>query len=273
MQDAEVVNETEPEVINAELVPTRDVDEVQVWVETARQHRRSIDAAIRYATSLATYSKEVAECMEYIILRGKTEVRGPSIRAAEVMAAGWGNLRIITSIREVTERWVTVVGTACDMETNNVVSLPVRRRLTQRDGRPYTEDMRQVAIAAAIAIARRNAILAVIPRVYVDIVLSSARKVAAGDKRPLSEQRAAVLKWFESRVPLQRIYEVLGVSGPEDITLEHMERLRGLKVAIDEMGVDAVFPPTNQANDALPLSDIISAAVEQAAKNVSSDEA
>jgi hypothetical protein len=96
--------------------------------------------------------------------------------------------------------------------------------------------MIETTIAATAAKARRNAILAVIPRAYITDLLEAARQVARKNQKPLEQIRVDMLDYFARtyRVESQQIFDYLAIKGVDDISLDHIDELRAVSNAIKE---------------------------------------
>jgi hypothetical protein len=256
MTDELVVDFTEPQV-ELTVASSQREGEFAALIETAKRYPRNVTQVIAKAKTLATLTVEVAESCFYALPRGGRTITGPSIRLAEIMATAYGNLRVGARIISNDGRSVTLEGYAWDMESNLAVQYPVVRRITDRNGKVYNDDMTTVTIAAGASVARRNAILGVIPRAYVELVLEQARRVAAGDVKTLAVRRADAVQWLVKRGAKEaNIYHVLGVRGIDDVTLEHMVLLSGFATALrdDTATVDELFPdpPVEEPEAAQP---------------------
>jgi hypothetical protein len=88
---------------------------------------------------------------------------------------------------------------------------------------------------AAISIACRNAILAVVPRALWEAAYLEARQVAAGSMNDIAGERAYWLDyWGKLGVKPAEVFYAIGVNGPDDITLEHLALLVGYQNAVKE---------------------------------------
>jgi hypothetical protein len=128
---------------------------------------------------------------------------------------------------------VTAQGVCVDLERNVSGSIEVKRRVVDKNGRRYSDDMVVVTCNAACSIAKRQAIFGVVPLAYVKEVEREARRVAIGDARTLATRRAAAIDYFHKMgVVDQQILDLLEKRSIEDIDLADLERLTGLRTAI-----------------------------------------
>lgn len=224
--------------------------EVEAQLSAAHKYPRSPKRFLNEAIGLATLTQEVAEACIYSLPRGGKMIAGPSVRLAEIAASAYGNMQIGARVVDAEEREVVAQGVAWDMEKNLRVTIEARRRITNKHGKRYDDDMIVVTGNAAASIALRNAIFRVIPRAYIEQIYNRARLVAVGDAKSLASRRGEVLdRLGKLGVPIERVFSKLGVKGVEDIDLEHLEILIGLGTAIKggEMPLDEAFPPVAPA--------------------------
>ena len=220
--------------------------EVDLQVSTAKRYPRSIERFNQHAMAMAVKNVEVAKSCFYVLPRGGKRLEGPSIRLAEIAAVCWGNLRCDVRILDADATMVTAQATAWDLETNVLIRRETKRRITDRSGRRFSDDMIVVTGNAAAAIALRNSILTVIPRAYVLDVMEHCKRVAAGERGTLDQAKAKWMAWFEKQgVSKARVLELLGRTGAEDITIEDIATLQGVSTALSEgeTTIDELFAP------------------------------
>jgi len=112
------------------------------------------------------------------------------------------------------------------------------------DGRLFNADMIIVTGNAAWSIAKRNAILAGVPKSVWRQAYDAARKVVAGDVQTLTVRREKAVSAFANfGVKPEQVFVSLGVAGNDDITLDHIPILRGMFSAIKngEATVEEMF--------------------------------
>ena len=231
--------------------------EVDMQVSTAKQYPRSLDRSVKKAIMLATMDKETAESCFFALPRGGKLIEGPSIRLAEIIAASWGNMRCESRIIDAGDKnnHVTAQATAWDMENNTLVRIESKRRITDKNGRRYKEDMILMTQNAAISIALRNAIFRVVPRSVVDHVYKGARKVALGSAKTMEQRRTAAFHTFSKLgVTEDRILAVLEKGSVNDVDVEDLSKLLGLLNAIKEESttVEDAFPEVKEETEAAP---------------------
>jgi hypothetical protein len=211
--------------------------EVDRQVATAKAYPRNVTKSLRQAKDMACITPAVAaSCYYHLKRKGKggnsTIIEGPSIRVAEIIMSTWGNIRAQAMVIEEAERHIVARGVAWDMETNVAASVDVRRNIWGNYGR-YSQDMIGVTAQAAVSIALRNALLRVVPRVYVDQLVTEAKKVAVGDAKSLASRWQDCAKVYAAMgVPESDLCGYLGITGAEQVATAHLEQLLGLYTAL-----------------------------------------
>ena len=242
MEKTQETTEILPPTPNIPIVDRSDVD---IQIATAHRYPRSITRFKQSALAMATSDEDTAASCFYKLSRGGKEIEGPGVRLAEIVGSAWNNLRYGSRIVGEDDKWVVAQGMAHDLETNVAMTIEVRRRITDKYGKRYSDDMIAVTANAACAIALRNAIFKVVPKTFVDSIYESAKKVAIGDATTLASRRQKALEYFQKMgIALDRILAVLGKVGLEDIDLKDLETLTGLKTAIKDgdTTIEAAFP-------------------------------
>ena len=154
---------------------------------------------------------------------------------AEIIAGAWGNMRVQTRIIGNDGKTVTAQGMCHDLETNLAVSVEVKRRITDKYGKTYSEDMQVVTGNAASAIAFRNAVLKVVPKAITKKVIADVKEVAMGKALDLETSRQQMVQYFAKLgVTEQMLLEYLDVRKREEIDKEMVFELRAVANAIKE---------------------------------------
>jgi hypothetical protein len=218
--------------------------ELETSVEQAHKFPRSIAKFRTNAMTLATLNEEVAESCFYVLPRGGKTIEGAGIRLAEIVGSSWGNLRYGARVVSVSEDFVTAQGVAHDLENNVSMTIEISRRIKDKYGKRYNDDMIVMTGNAACAIALRNAIFKVVPKAFVDEILAQAKKVAVGNATTLQSRRDKALGYFAKMgVQKERVFGLLGKQGENEIDLADLEKLLGVHTAIKEGSttIDEVF--------------------------------
>jgi hypothetical protein len=220
--------------------------EIDIQVATAKRFPRSLRTFHQEALEMVTLTEQIAEQCFYALPRDGKTIEGPSARFAEIIASAWGHMRIEGRIVHEDDRFVTGRGVSWDMQRNVAIAYEVRRKITGKTNRKYSDDMVTVTGNAAASIALRNAVLKNIPKAYWEPLYLAARQVAVGNAQTLVDRRAHMLAYFQKMgVPPARVFATLGVTGEADVTLDQLATLKGLATAIKEgdTTVDQAFPP------------------------------
>lgn len=212
-----------------------NASEIDTQIATAHRYPRSIRRFRQEALEMVTLNEEVAgECM-YSLPRAGKAITGPSARFAEIIASAWGNCR--AGARKIGEddRFVTTQGVFLDLQRNVGITYETQRRITDKDGKTYKDDMIGVTTNAGCSIALRNAVLKGIPKAFWRDIYNEARRVAIGDVTTLAARRSKMVEAFgKMGVQPAQIFTLLSVEGEPDITLDHLEQLRGMFTALKE---------------------------------------
>lgn len=221
--------------------------EIDTQVATAHAYPRSVSRVVKNVNSLVTISEEAAQECNYALPRGGKPITGPSVRLAEIVASQWGNCRVGARVVHVDrlEKFVEAEGVFHDLETNTATTARVRRRITDKNGRIFNDDMITVTGNAACSIAKRNAILGGVPKAVWNEAYQTALRTIKGDVKTLPERRDGAFKAFAAfGVTPEQIVAKLELGGIEDITLEHLTTLIAMHRAIKdgEQTVEDYFP-------------------------------
>lgn len=223
--------------------------ECESQLDAAHKYPRKIAQAMAEATAMVERSPEVAAMCYYTLPRAGKDIMGPSVRLAEIMASAWGNLHVGARPIDVGETDVTCQGVAWDLQKNVRVTVEKKRRITDKNGKRFNEDMIVMTQNACSSIVLRDAIFRVIPRAYVQELFDTSRMVAVGAIKAIGERRLKVVaRLVELGATEARILAKLGRPDVEQITAEDLEKLLGFGTAIKERltTADKAFPPLPQ---------------------------
>lgn len=218
--------------------------EIDTQISTAKAFPRSIKMFLDKALSIATVSEDIAASCAYALPRGGKVLEGPSVRLAEIVSTSYGNIRTGARVIANDGKWITAQGICHDLESNTAVTIEVKRKITDKHGKTYNEDMQTVTGNAACAIAFRNAVFKVIPAALVNDIYEKVKEVAKGSAETLPQRRAKAIKYFtDLGVKEQQICDVLEIKKIEDIDLDKLSILRGMVTLIknNESSVDELF--------------------------------
>lgn len=227
-------------VQQTEMLQALNKSEVDIQIATAKQYPRNLQNCLNKIATYATMDRETAEDCFYVLRRkgagGQDSViEGLSVRMAEIIAGAWGNLRVATRIIGNDGKMITAQAICHDLETNLAVSKEVKRRITDRYGKTFSEDMQVVTGNAAASIAFRNAVLAVIPKAVTKRVIEDVKKVALGQSIDLEQSRQEIIKYFNKiGVTQEQLLFYLSVKSINEIDKEMVFNLRATANAIKE---------------------------------------
>lgn len=239
-------NEYQIEIVQDNALSTIIKAEIDTQISTAKAYPRSLTLFLQKAMSMATVTEEIAASCSYSLPRGGKSLDGPSVRLAEIICASYGNIRAGARVIANDGKFITAQGICHDLETNYSSTIEVKRRITDKSGKTFNEDMQAVTGNAACAIAYRNAVFKVVPAALAQEVYEKAREVAKGTAETLVARRNKAVDYFKSLgVKEAQICTVLEIKKIEDIDLDKLSILTGMKSAIKngESTVKDLFEP------------------------------
>lgn len=241
-------------VVATPVLETLTRTEIESQMEWAWKHKRDLAAVRRQALAAATCDEATAkECFYTLPARGDSDpIRGSSVRLAEIVYSIFGNLRAGSRIIDIGQCFVTAQGVCLDLETNVSRSVEVPRRITNKHGVRYGEDMIWITCMAAMSIAFRNAVLQVIPAVYTDPICEAARRKAIGSAETLGHRRKEMITHYgKMGVSRDLVLQSIGRGSIDEVSLEDLETLVGVANAIKggDMSVDEAFPGVSDTKE------------------------
>lgn len=208
---------------------------VDIQVKTARLYPRDLKKALSNILFLATQDKETADDCFYSVRRDGKTIRGASIRLAEIITACYGNLRASSRIVSNDGKMVTAQGMCWDLENNVAFSVEVKRKITDKQGRTFSDDMIVITSNACASIALRNAIFKVVPQAITSRVQSEIKKIVLGEAKDFNTTRLAAIQYFtELGVTEKQILDLFNKKTVEDLDRDDIFDLRGIATAIKE---------------------------------------
>ena len=223
------------QINNAETLAALTRSEIDVQIATAKRYPRNLAQVKNNIETLATMDEDIAGSCFYTLRRQGKVIEGASVRMAEIIASSWGNLRVQARIVGNDGKVITAQGICHDLESNLATSVEVKRRITDKTGKTFSEDMQVVTGNAACAIAMRNALFKVVPAALVKKVIDKAKKVSLGESMTLETSRAKMLAYFKTiGVEEKQILDYLSIEKVDEINVDMVVELRGLANAIKE---------------------------------------
>lgn len=265
------MSDKENAVVLAEVVDSPSISaiesvsraEIDMQISTAKKYPRALSSVKKSMLEFATLDQETAESCFYSLPRGDKNIKGPSVRLAEIAVSCYGNLRAgsraVETVSTGDSPHVVVQAVCHDLERNTLVTIEKRRRIVgkkKNGGKPDEDDI-NLATNACAAIAFRDAVFKVIPGALIKPVYEQAMKVAIGDVTTLSARRSKCIDTFgKMGITKDRVLVRLEKKSVEDIGLEDLETLIGLHTAIKDGAttLDDAFP-AQAAQPKIPTSD------------------
>ncbi len=261
--EGEIV-ETNVPMLSDAMAGTLARAEIDMQVATARQYPRSIKRAMDNILTLATLDEQTALESIYALKRGGKPIRGPSIRLAEIIVTQWGNNRSGAQVVSIDRlnKLINAEGFFHDLETNSATKATVQRRISDSKGRLFNDDMIAITGNAACSIAKRNAILAGVPKGIWRKAVEAAEQIIRGDAKTLIERREAAIKAFAHfNLAPEQVFQIMAVAGADDIDIDDLVTLRAIYTSLKngEQTVEELLRGKTQASDHQkvenPLSD------------------
>jgi hypothetical protein len=228
----------EPIATTSDMVAIAASSEHATKVSTAKRYPRSIKAFKQTLFELACMDEETAASCFYVIPRAGKTIEGPSVRFAEIVASCWGNLQYGSRVIALDDEWITTQGICYDYEKNNSCSFEVRKRITDKNGRRYSEDMIEVTGRATCAKAFREAVFKIVPRPFWQQAYEQAKLTSIGKGKTMAKMREDCFNTFKKAgINDKQLLTFIGRSGIDDVTTDDIITLRGVWTAAKEEGV------------------------------------
>lgn len=236
-------------IINPTAMEAQERAQIDVQIATARRYPRDIVRARERMMQYATLDGDTAQACFYTLKRKDEDgsvkyINGPSIRLAEIALSCYGNIRGAARVIDNDGRKLTAQGVCIDLENNVAISMEVQRRITNRYGNTYSDDMQIVTGNAANAIALRNAVFKVIPQALIKPVYEAAMDFAVGKGQPIAQRWQRAVNQFEPLGVLpDMLIKWLRIPNATKVTDEHFKLLLGLLTSLKdgELTVETVF--------------------------------
>lgn len=205
-----------------EIAQSRVAQEVQAAMVVAKKFPRDEPAALARIEK-ACCRPRLAELSQYHFPRGKEEISGPTIRLAEVLAQGWGNLDYGTIEIEQRPGESLMMAYCWDLETNlrSTMLFVVPHVREKKSGNALTqialEGARDIYEVTANMAARRKraCILNVIPRDVQDLAIDLCNQTLAADFN--DEKRDKMIAAFQNDfgVTVEQLEAFIGRRAPK----------------------------------------------------------
>lgn len=221
--------------------------ELDQAISTAKAYPRSLQRVRDNVSALVMLDEETAKECVYALPRGGKPIKGPSVRFAEIVASQYGNCKVGSRVVDVNkfEKYVEAEGVFIDLESGMQRTARIRRKISDKNGRVYNDDMIVVTGNAACAIAMREAILKGVPKALWRRAYDEAEGVIAGDIKTLAERREGAIRAFAAwGITPDQIFASLEIVGQDEIGLDQIATLTAMFKAIKagEQQVEDYFP-------------------------------
>lgn len=215
-----------------EVIEAQQRAEYDIQITTAKRYPRDLTRVKNNCIALVTMDKEIAESCRYALPRGGKTLSGPSVHMARIIVQQYGNVRVESRVKQITDKQIISEAVCFDLETNYAVKVEVRRSIIGKFGR-FNDDMITVTGNASNAIALRNAVLNVIPKGLTDIIYKSAMQMITGDltdETKLIAARKKAIDYFKDtyNVEEKQLLKAMGLSSVNQIKAEQIADLRGM---------------------------------------------
>lgn len=226
--------------------------ELDQAISTAKAYPRSLTRVRDNIDALVMLDDETAKECVYALPRGGKPIKGPSVRFAEIVASQYGNCKVGSRVVDVNrfEKYIEAEGVFIDLEAGMTRTARIRRRITDRQGKLFNDDMIVVTGNAACAIALREAVLKGVPKALWRRAYEAAEGVIAGDVKTLTERREGAIKAFAAwGVTPDQIFAALEVEGLDDVGLDEIATLTAIfkSIKAGEQQVEDYFPAKKDA--------------------------
>lgn len=228
--------------------------EIDSQIATAKRFPRNISEFKDKCRTLVTEDREIAASCFYAVPRAGKSIEGPSVRLAEIALSCFRNCVAQADVSHEDKNFVYAIGMCRDLENNTAVRVTVRRRITDKNGHRFKDDMIAVTANAAASIALRNAIFKIVPSAYIKPIFEAVRQISIGDKQTIANARAGILDLIHKMgVDDKRVLHVLKRKSIEDVTRNDLITLQGYVNAVKDgdAEIETVFPDIEAEEEAM----------------------
>lgn len=228
----------------------------------ARDTPRDFEAAIDKTVQFFSRKESRAAKAYYTIPREGKQISGPSIRLAEVLASNMGNLHISTITRPIlpTDKMVTTVSMAIDLESRSVFVEEVSVGIVYNNGRRYTDSMILTATMACRSKSYRNAVFRMVGKLIAEEIQEEVREAVTAkikqDKTVTAPDRMIkageeISRRTKGKYGAKDLVLLFGKSSIDEVTADDVAAVSGYWNAVSdgETTWDEVFHGPQQATD------------------------
>lgn len=228
LEDVKIIESTGIDVFEAQERASIDTQ-----IATAKRFPRNLRKVLDNSIAIVTMDIDTAKTCRYTKPVGGKQITGASVHLARIICQQYGNIRVQQRIKSIDAKTIVAEAVAFDMETNYAVCVEARRSILKKDGTRYDESTIETNAMAIMAIAERNAILKILPKVIVDKTYNEAFAFAFGnltDKAKLLKERNRIFSVFKDKYNLQEsdVLKVIGLGTKEAVGPEDIANLSGI---------------------------------------------
>ncbi|HEV2709117.1 MAG TPA: hypothetical protein VGU67_02790 [Edaphobacter sp.] len=242
--------EDEQEIISTGALTAYEEAERTSQVAIAKKYPRSLTIFRKELSEIARMNQPVAMEMMYSVPRAGKQLIGPSVRFAEAVLSAWGNCHAAVRIKDVAGDFIIAESAFYDAEKNARLTVEVKRRITDKQGKRFNADMIGVTGAAASSIALRGAILRGVPKALWADLFEQAKKTAAGDVASMEKTRSEMVAVFRALgVTDAMLMNALNVQGMADVGTDEIVAMTAWhkQLVSKECTLEDIFGSTDDA--------------------------
>jgi hypothetical protein len=226
-----------------EIIEAQQRAEYDIQITTAKRYPRDLTRVKNNCIAIVSMDKSIAESCRYALPRGGKTISGPSVHMARIIAQQYGNIRVDSRVKQISDKQIISESVCFDLETNYACKVEVHRSIMQNeygsDGKRtgkmvrMNDDMITVTGNASNSIAFRNAVFNVIPKGITDLVYKSALTMMTGDltdEQKIITARTKALQFFKDtyNIDEEKLLKVMGLNSVNQIKAEQIADLRGM---------------------------------------------
>lgn len=181
MEQFETNEFSEIQQVDLSVIEAQERAIIDKQIATAKAFPRNLQKVRQNIIAISSMDDETARSCSYSLPRGGKPITGKSIHLARIIVQQYGNVRVEAKIVSADSTHVTAQAMCIDLENNVGVKVDVKRRITDKNGRRFNDDMITVTGNAAAAIAYRNAVYNVVPKPLADAGYNAAQQKIIGD--------------------------------------------------------------------------------------------
>jgi len=207
--------------------------EISNQIKLAKSNPRVLKECLKEIEFLSQMNLETALSFFYTIFDKDKPLIGVSVSFAEIIVSSWGNVRAGARIVSKTDKMINIQGYIYDLEKNIFMSTEVLEPLTDKNGKPFKNDLITARINAASSIAFRNAVFKAIPSAIFSVTIKNIKDfiMKSLDKNLVN---VAIEFFNKYNISEKQLVDKLKIPTFDNITQEKLFILHGMINAIQE---------------------------------------